>query len=151
MVETKFQGTTLPDTYCGNSKRGLYTLWCLTGRQHSIADTGCQSCLTGMNMAHSLGLKQKDLIPVRMKMNAANKAAIGILGAFFIQLLVKSLIVARFQIRQISYVTEDNEKFFLSREACHNLGLIPDIFPTIGGMTDEPNAVHTVTSYNCPK
>ena len=45
-----------------------------------MADTGCQSCLTGINVAHSLGLKKKDLIQVTLKMNAANKKAIGILG-----------------------------------------------------------------------
>ena len=92
-----------------------------------IADTGCQSCLAGMNMAHSLGLKQKDLIPAKMKMNTANKEAIGILGAFFVRLLGKIPTGARFQMCQICYVMEENEKFFLPREACHDLGLIPEL------------------------
>ena len=49
-----------------------------------ITDMGCQSCLAGMNMAHALGQRQKDLIPIKMKMNAANREAIGILGVFFV-------------------------------------------------------------------
>ena len=50
-----------------------------------------------MNVAHRQGLKQKDLIPVKMKMNAANKESIGILGAFFVQLTGSSSTGASFQ------------------------------------------------------
>ena len=49
----------------------------------AMADTGCQSCLAGANILHPLGLTEDDLIPVTMKMHAANSNnnRITILGA----------------------------------------------------------------------
>ena len=45
------------------------------------ADTGCQSCLASLKVIHRLGIKKGDLIPVMMKMHAANRRGITILGA----------------------------------------------------------------------
>ena len=47
----------------------------------AMADTGCQSCLAGVNILHPLCLTEDDLIPVTMKMHAANNNRITILGA----------------------------------------------------------------------
>ena len=52
----------------------------------AMADTGCQSCLTGIKVIHRLGLLQTDLIPVTMKMHAANNKGIKILGAAILRL-----------------------------------------------------------------
>ena len=38
-----------------------------------MADTGCQSCLAGIQVIEHLGLTRAELIPVTMKMNAANE------------------------------------------------------------------------------
>jgi len=38
----------------------------------AMADTGCQSCLVGFRQIQQLGLTKKDLIPVSMRMCAAN-------------------------------------------------------------------------------
>ena len=46
-----------------------------------IADTGCQSCHAGIKVIHRPNLKRSDLIPVTMKMHAANNKHINILGA----------------------------------------------------------------------
>ena len=37
-----------------------------------IADTGCQSCLAGVNLLHTLGHNLSDLIPVTTKMHSAS-------------------------------------------------------------------------------
>ena len=34
--------------------------------------------------------------------------------------------------RQMTYVTDNSDKLFISREACISLGMISDSFPTIG-------------------
>ena len=47
----------------------------------AMADTGCQSCLAGLECVQNLGLRKEDLIPVTMKMHAANNKVIHILGA----------------------------------------------------------------------
>ena len=48
---------------------------------HAMADTGCQSCLVGISTIHKLGLREHSLIPVKMRMRAANNNSINILGA----------------------------------------------------------------------
>ena len=53
----------------------------LTTTTYAMADTGCQSCLAGIKAVRHLGLTEKDLIPVSMKMHAANNKGIKILGA----------------------------------------------------------------------
>ena len=50
----------------------------------TMADTGCQSCLAGFKIVQQLGLTKKDLIPVKMKMHAANDRPISILGAIIL-------------------------------------------------------------------
>ena len=46
----------------------------------AMADTGCQSCLMGIQMAERMGLNADDLIPVTMTMRAANEGWSAILG-----------------------------------------------------------------------
>ena len=56
----------------------------------SMADTGCQSCLGGMRLLLRLGMTADDLIPVSMKMHAANGKGINILGAAILRFSGKS-------------------------------------------------------------
>ena len=42
----------------------------------AMADTGCQSCLMGIQVAERMGLNADDLIPVTMTMRAANEGGI---------------------------------------------------------------------------
>ena len=53
----------------------------------AMADTGCQSCLASLKVIHRLGMKKGDLIPVTMKMHAANRRGITILGAAILRLI----------------------------------------------------------------
>ena len=52
-----------------------------TAKLTAMADTGCQSCLAGMKVIHLLGLGKNDLLPVTLRMHAANNDGIKILGA----------------------------------------------------------------------
>ena len=49
-----------------------------------LADTGCQACVMGPEELRKLGLSEKDLLPVDMKLHGANGSNIQILGAIFI-------------------------------------------------------------------
>ena len=42
--------------------------------------------------------------------------------------------------RQMVYVTDNTDKLFLSREACVDLGIIPNTFPTIGEAEETTSA-----------
>ena len=52
----------------------------------AMADTGCQSCLVGLNVINQLGIHRDNLIPVKMRMHTANNNQITILGAVFLRL-----------------------------------------------------------------
>ena len=98
----------------------------------AMADTGCQSCLASLKVIHRLGMKKGDLIPVTMKMHAANRRGITILGAAILRLSGKDMMGNVVETRQITYVTDSSDKLFISREACIALGMITENFPTIG-------------------
>ena len=68
-----------------------------------MADTGCQSCLAGTGFLQCLGLSKGDLIPVTMKMHAANSEGIKIFGA----------IIARFSAKTVSGETLHNKADYL--------------------------------------
>ena len=97
-----------------------------------MADTGCQSCLAGIKIAHRLGLNERILIPVTLKMHAANNRNIKILGATIIHFSGTNSAGEMFETRQVVYITDSSDKLFLSREACTALDIITDNFPTIG-------------------
>ena len=56
----------------------------------AIADTGCQSCLAGINAINRLSITSKDLIPITMQMHAVNNVGINILGAAILRFSVHS-------------------------------------------------------------
>ena len=56
----------------------------------TMAVTGCQSCLAGLKVVKKLGVSVKDLIPVNIKMQAANNDNIRILGATILRLSGKN-------------------------------------------------------------
>ena len=98
----------------------------------AMADTGCQSCLAGLKIMKKLGLSTRDLIPVNIKMHAADNHNIRILGATILRLSGKNNKGEEWSTRQMIYVTNDTDKLFLSREACiDDQGIIPNTFPTM--------------------
>ncbi|CAB3996762.1 Hypothetical predicted protein [Paramuricea clavata] len=128
-----------------------------------MADTRCQSCLASMQVIQRIGLSKRDLIPVTMHMYAANNHGIKILGAVILRFSGPSKSGKVLETRQITYVTNDSNKIFLSREACTELGLITESFPTVGEAADQltisppqqtpiPTAQnHTTIPCNCPR
>ena len=103
-----------------------------TIQYRAIADTGCQSCLAGVKLLHQLGLQIHHLIPVTMKMTAANENRIRILGALILRISGNTTNATNLQTRQIVYFTDSSDKLYLSKQACVSLGMITDKFPTIG-------------------
>ena len=110
-----------------------------------MADTGCQSCLAGIKAINRLGVTSKDLIPVTMRMHAANNAGINILGAVILRLSGESPSGQRLETRQLVYVTDSSDRVFLSREACTDLGMLPRQFPTIGEVPEMKDSSSSVT------
>ena len=97
-----------------------------------MADTGCQSSLAGVQAVRRLGIRTQDLIPVRMRMHAANERPLHILGATVLRFHGRDPGGRELQTRQLVYVTNSTSKIYLSREGCVALGLISRDFPTVG-------------------
>ena len=104
----------------------------------AMADTGCQSCLAGLRTIRQLGLDKNDLIPVSMRMHAANNNTIKILGAVVLRFSGKSSSGHTLETRQLTYITDSTDTIFLSREACEELGMISPNFPRIGEVNMSP-------------
>nr|KAG5712492.1 hypothetical protein BaRGS_011466 [Batillaria attramentaria] len=110
----------------------------------AMADTGCQSCLAGMALLHKMGLTRSHLLPVNMKMTAANRGTIDIIGALALRISGTSPSKNRLATHQMVYFTTATDRMFLSKQACVALGMLPPSFPTIGetsnlhSTSDEP-------------
>ena len=114
-----------------------------------MADTGCQSCLAGVDILHKLNICTSDLIPTNMRMAAANKRPINILGAIIVSFKGKDIDGKILESRQMMYITDNTEKIFLSKEACRDLGIISHKFPKIGEMSIAASS--DVSRCKCPK
>ena len=93
----------------------------------AMADTGCQSCLASTATMKKLGLTSKDLLPVSLRMRAANNSQINIRGAILVKMSEPQ---GKRSTKQMIYITDHVDKLFLSQEACTDLGIVPTGFPT---------------------
>ena len=98
----------------------------------AMPDTGCQSCLSGIGLLHELGMTKQSVIPVKMRMTAANNKSIGIIGALPLRITGISPTGSKHTTHQLVYFTDDASRLFLSKQACAALGIISTNFPTIG-------------------
>ena len=112
-----------------------------------MADTGCQSCLAGTALITKLGLDRQHLLPVNMKMTAANRGAIDIIGALALRISGTSPSKTTLKTHQMVYFTSSTDRMFLSKQACIALGMIPPSFPTIG-RTDTSNTTKDTVPSN---
>ena len=97
-----------------------------------VADSGCQSVLLGLKVFHKLGLKKSCLVPVKGRMSAINGEGIEILGAVFLRL--EGIDESTGQIVQtavMAHVSASTDRFYISRQAMRELGIIPPNFPQV--------------------
>ena len=93
--------------------------------------------LGSQSAINCLGMSHKDLIPVTLQMHA-NNTKTAILGAAILKFSGQSNSGKRLVTCQLLYITDSTNKTFLSREACTDLGLIPNQFPSIGEALQHP-------------
>ena len=98
----------------------------------AVTDTGCQSCLSGVDLLYKIGLNRSHLIPVSMKMKAANNEGINIMGALPLQISGVTPPGETIITHQLVYFSDQTNRLFLSKQACLSLGIISEKFPTVG-------------------
>ena len=74
----------------------------------AMANTGCQSCLAGTKLLPKLGLSRHHLLPVTMKMTAADNRSINIAGAIVLRISGTSPSKETIETRQIVYFTDSS-------------------------------------------
>jgi len=98
-----------------------------------VADTGAQSCLWSRREFLRSGFNMADLIKVHHTMEAANAAPIEIDGAILLRLSGKNdKSDEEIHAAVMVYVSPDSKKFYLSKEAMVQLGIIHHDFPQVG-------------------
>jgi len=115
-----------------------------------VTDTGAQSSL--MSMSHFLraGFKRSDLLPVRRTMRAANMEEINIAGAVFVRLSGTDSTGNTYTAPIMAYVSPSTHKFYLSRDALVQLGVIPTNFPQVGAALEASSIENKVALCGCP-
>ena len=116
----------------------------------AMADTGCQSCLAGFDLLTKLNIKKTQLIPVSMKMTAANNQSIEIAGALPLRITGISPSKTAHTTKQLVYFTPSARRLFLSKNACRSLGLISNNITTIGEMHAADDVKSKPQTCQCP-
>ena len=139
---TKVQVKVHPDDY---STLGFH----LSSGEHqtsvtAMADTGCQSCLMGTSFMQQLNLTKKDLLPVKLRMRAANGGQFKILGAILMRLTNPR---TNSSTGEMVYVSPDVSKFYINRETLEELEMYVCTFPALNAsMTMDPQDVVTAST-----
>ena len=100
------------------------------------ADTCAQSCLGGMTVFYKCGLKKKQLIPVKYKMQVANRELLDIQGAVFLNLEVCDQ-----STKAMVYVSPDVQGLYVSKQCLKELNVVSKHFP-LPGEHSEVSTVH---------
>ena len=126
-----------------------------SGRSASVigvADSGAQSNLWGLREFKEAGFSIKDLKPVSVKIRAANKNPIRILGAFDAKFQGTSPGKTPISSCGVTYVSDTVNGFFLSYDTMVDLCVLSRNFPTIGEclITNETNIAVNETTCTTP-
>ncbi|CAG2197274.1 unnamed protein product [Mytilus edulis] len=120
-----------------------------------VADTGCQSSIIPLQSANSLGITEKDLLPVKLVMRGAIKEDLGVIGAVAVSVTTKDTTSSAMSTRLLCYVSDTMERAFICREALISLGIIHTNFPNVSTVTS-PNIAASMESSedvtcSCPR
>ncbi|KAK3875650.1 hypothetical protein Pcinc_019504 [Petrolisthes cinctipes] len=115
----------------------------------AIADSGAQTCLMGLQIMKKLGLRQQQLTQVTKRILAANNEEINVLGAVFLKLSGCNQKGEQLETATVVYVTDSTSRFYLSRAALEQLGVIGPDFPKIGA-TGPAVCKNTVSTRHLP-
>ena len=70
-----------------------------------VADTGCQSTIIPLQTAHSLGMQNKDLVPVKLVMRGAINEDLGVIGAIVLDVTTTTTDTCDKSTRLLYYVS----------------------------------------------
>ena len=74
-----------------------------------------------------MGIRPQDMVPAALRIAVADNVEVPMVGAAFMVLTGW----AEVRTSQMEYFSADVEDFYLSKEACRSLGVIPEEFPAV--------------------
>ncbi|MEL6802942.1 MAG: hypothetical protein AAFO91_04065, partial [Bacteroidota bacterium] len=104
-----------------------------------IADSGAQSNLWSLSSFNQSGFSVQDLDPVTISISAANNHRLKIIGAFYAEFEGVSPSGARVTCRDLVYVSDSVDHFYLSYDTMKRLAILDDKFPTVGDSLSLPD------------
>ena len=96
-----------------------------------VADSGAQSNVWSLAEYLASGYDKTSLAPVNLSLNAANKSAIRIDGAFFAEITGTTAEGKTIGAKSMIYVSRDVKGFYLSYSTMVDLGMLARDFPTL--------------------
>ena len=97
----------------------------------AMADSGAQMVVSGMNLVHALGITRRELIPLETRVNAAGENGLGLLGGMMVTITAQDKDGNNRETRQLCYVSDRIFTLYLSEQACMDLGILSEDFPSI--------------------
>ncbi|MEL6802396.1 MAG: reverse transcriptase domain-containing protein, partial [Bacteroidota bacterium] len=107
---------------------------------NAIADTGAQSNLWGLQDFQNHGFKREHLRSVDLKLSAANKNPLNVIGGFNARFEGRSPSNEPVSCEGMVYVSDSVTGFFLSYTTMIGLSIIDNTFPTVGSCIVEAEA-----------
>ena len=104
----------------------------------AIADTGAQVLVGGMNLAHQLGVRRHELIPVSHRVGALNRSPLKVIGGMFLEISYEHETGEVREHKQLCYIAEGVDSLLLSTETLKKLGIISEDFPRSQGTPHLP-------------
>ena len=101
--------------------------------RRAVSDTGAQLTVVNVRELAALGIKKHTIFQLATTVNTVTRASIDLVGGVFLEISAcdpTSRVVRR--TRQLCYVSNTVPGIYLSREACVDLGCVPESFPSIG-------------------
>ena len=115
-----------------------------------VSDTGAQSCLWGLKDFYRYGFIKSDLLPVKHSMVAANSERINIVGAILVRLSGLDDHGRSHTAPIMVYISSSTKRFYLSREALIQLGVISKDFPRVGAAMESCSVERREKVCGCP-
>ena len=116
----------------------------------SLPDTGAQMVVAGVPQLHGLGVTKKELIPLSNGISAADNSGLGLLGGVLVSISGQGEDGTIFTTKQLCYIAENIDCLFLSRQACRDLGIIGEDFPSIGMFPKTPSSLSSMSGASTP-
>ena len=118
----------------------------------AVTDTGAMMVVVNSSTMLALGVEEDELIPMSLKITAANSSEIKLLGGMLLVIKATDSTGSIRSSRQLVYVAEGCSGIFLSQRVCKDLGIIPETFPTVGefGSSASPRRTRIRSSSSPP-